>query len=142
MDAITHGTPLPTVSELMTSDPLVVPDELPAREAARLLEFYRVTGAPVVDLDGEVIGVVSQSNLIHTMTSGSLLDALPGLLVRDLMTRPAITIRGWEPADAAARLMEAHHVHRLVVVGADQRTPIGVLSQTDLVRALAEGDDG
>ena len=141
MDAITHGTPLPTVSELMTSDPLVLPDELPAREAARLLEFYRVSGAPVVDLDGEVIGVVSQSNLVHTLTSGSLLDALPGLLVRDLMSRPAVTVRGAETADAAARLMEANHVHRLVVVGADQRTPIGILSQTDLVRALAEGDD-
>ena len=72
----------------------------------------------------------------------TLLDALPGLLVRDLMSRPAVTVRGGETADAAARLMEAHQVHRLVVVGADQRTPIGILSQTDLVRALAEGDDG
>ena len=141
MNGTTNGTRFPTVSELMTSDPLVLPDELPAREAARLLEFYRVSGAPVVDLDGEVIGVVSQSNLVHTLTSGSLLDALPGLLVRDLMSRPAVTVRGGETADAAARLMEANHVHRLVVVGADQRTPIGILSQTDLVRALAEGDD-
>jgi CBS domain-containing protein len=141
MTGLTRRGPLPTVSELMTADPVVIPDALSAKDAARLLEFYRVSGAPVVDEDGDVVGVVSQSNLVHAFTSGSLLEALPGLCVRDLMSRPPITVRGAVAADEAVRLMEAHHVHRLVVVGADERTPIGILSQTDLVRALAGWDD-
>jgi CBS domain-containing protein len=141
MNGLTRQEPLPTVSELMTADPVVIPDALSAKDAARLLEFYRVSGAPVVDEDGDVVGVVSQSNLVHAFTSGSLLAALPGLSVRDLMSRPAITVRGAVAADEAARLMEAHHVHRLVVVAADERTPIGILSQTDLVRALAGWDE-
>jgi predicted transcriptional regulator len=141
MNGLMRGVPLPTVSELMTADPVVIPDALSAKDAARLLEFYRVSGAPVVDEDGDVVGVVSQSNLVHAFTSGSLLEALSGLCVRDLMSRPAITVRGAVAADEAARLMEAHHVHRLVVVAADERTPIGILSQTDLVRALAGWDD-
>lgn len=132
-----HETEMPTVVELMTADPIVIPDELSARDAARLLEFYRVSGAPVVDQDGEVVGVVSQTNLIHALTSGSLRDVWPDLTVRELMSKPAITVRGGLPADDAARLMEAHHVHRLVVTAADHRTPIGILSQSDLVRALA-----
>jgi len=39
--------------------------------------------------------------------------------------------------EEAAQLMERAHVHRLVVVGDDQLTPIGIISTTDLVRALA-----
>lgn len=132
---------LPTVVELMTADPLVVPETLPAQDAARLLEFYRVSGAPVVDEDGAVTGVVTRGNLVHAFTSTTLLEAWAGLTVRDVMSAPAITVRGGVLADEAARLMEAHHIHRLVVVGADRRTPIGILSQADLLRALAGRDD-
>jgi len=141
MTGLTRRAPLPTVFELMTPDPVVIPDALSATDAARLLDFYRVSGAPVIDEDGMVVGVVSQSNLVHAFTSGSLLEALPGLLVRDLMSMPAITVRGGVSADEAARLMEAHRVHRLVVVAPDGRTPIGVLSRTDLVHVIAGWDD-
>lgn len=132
---------LPTVVELMTADPLVIPDQVPAVEAARLLEFYRVSGAPVIDADGAVVGVISQSNLVHAFTSDALLAALPGLIVRDVMSEPAITVRGGTLADEAVRLMERHHIHRLVVVGSDRCTPIGILTRSDLLRALAERDD-
>jgi CBS domain-containing protein len=141
MDVTTDRAPIPTVSDLMTPDPVVIPDTMAVKDAARVLEFYRVSGAPVVDEDGEVIGVVSQSDLVHAFISGSLLDALPGFIVRDLMSRPPVTVRGGVTADAAARLMEAHHVHRLVVVGPDTRTPIGILSQSDLIRAMAWWND-
>ncbi len=140
MDAIARRASLPTVAELMTPDPLVIRATAAARDAVRLLDSCGVSGAPVVDKGGQVIGVVSGSNLVHAFTSASLLDALPGLSVGDVMSRPAITVRGGASADAAARLMEAHHVHRLIVVDTDQGTPIGILSQSDLVRALATLD--
>ena len=135
------GARLPTVVELMTADPLVIGDGMAAVDAARILEFYRVSGAPVIDDDGGVIGVVSETDLAHAFTSAALLEALPGLAVRDVMSRPPITVRGGALADEAARLMEAHHVHRLVVVAADQRTPIGILTRSDLVRAITGWDD-
>jgi CBS domain-containing protein len=136
-----RGAPLPTVIELMTTDPIVIPDELAAADAARILEFYRVSGAPVVDREGAIVGVVSESDLVHAFTSAPLLDAWPGLTVVDLMSRPAITVGGGVLADEAARLMEANHVHRLVVVASDQRTPIGILTRSDLLRALIGWDD-
>ncbi len=46
------------------------------------------------------------------------------------------------PVDDAVRLMEARRVHRLVVVADDGESPIGVLSATDLVRAMADGPAG
>ncbi|HYL39679.1 MAG TPA: CBS domain-containing protein, partial [Candidatus Binatus sp.] len=63
----------------------------------------------------------------------------PGLAVRHLMTSPAITVRRSTPLVIAARKMERHAIHRLVVVDdADERIPIGVLSMTDLIHAIAE----
>jgi CBS domain-containing protein len=54
------------------------------------------------------------------------------------MTAPAITIRIDASLVDAARRMEDRHVHRLVVVGADGQTPIGVVSTLDLVGSLAD----
>jgi signal-transduction protein with cAMP-binding, CBS, and nucleotidyltransferase domain len=63
----------------------------------------------------------------------------PGLAVRHLMTSPAITIHRSTPLIVAARKMEQHQIHRLVVVeDGDEATPIGVLSMTDLIHALAD----
>ncbi len=144
MDVQSHPHPhptLPTVAELMTADPLIVPADLPATEAAQVLDFYRVSGAPVVDEDGAVLGVVSRSDLVHTFTSEALLESWPEVVVRDVMSGPAITVGCGALADEATRLMEAHRIHRLVVVGADRRTPIGIVTRSDLLRALAGWDD-
>jgi CBS domain-containing protein len=142
MEGLTGRTlRMPSVAELMTSDPLVVPVDLRLADAARLMEFYRVSGVPVVDWEGELVGVLSQTDLIHALTTAPLWDAWPGLTVRHLMTSPAVTIEAGASADDAARLLETHHIHRLVVVASDGRTPIGILSATDLVRELAGRDE-
>lgn len=63
-------------------------------------------------------------------------------MVRDLMTKPAKTIAGSAPLDDAARRMTAEHVPRLVVVD-NRRAPIGVISESDIVREIADCcDDG
>jgi CBS-domain-containing membrane protein len=55
------------------------------------------------------------------------------------MTSPAMTVHRSTPLIVAARKMEEHQIHRLVVVeDGDDTSPIGVLSMTDLIHALAE----
>ena len=71
----------------------------------------------------------------------SLWSGWPGLVVRHLMTAPAITLTPEANLDEAARLMEHEKIHRVIVVATDGRVPVGVLSLTDLVRSLVE-DDG
>ena len=127
-----------TVGELMTADPIVVTVDLPLGEAAQLMDFYRVSGLPVVDWSGAVVGLISQTDLLHARTSEALWSAWPGLAVKHLMTAPALTVAAGTAVEDAARTMEEHRVHRLVVVDGDGERPIGVLSLTDLVRAMAE----
>jgi CBS domain-containing protein len=129
---------MPTVAELMTSDPLIVPADLPASDVARLMDFYRVNGVPVQDWDGELVGFLSQTDLVHALATAPLWDSWPGLTARQLMSTPAVTVTAGATADEAARILEAHRIHRLVVVAADGRTPIGILSASDLVRGNAE----
>jgi IMP dehydrogenase len=127
-----------TVGELMTGDPIVASIDMPLADAAELMDFYRVSGLPVVDWNGFLVGVVSQTDLLHARTTEALWHAWPGLTVRHLMTRPAVTVRSSVTVEEAAETMERLRIHRLVVVDPSGETAIGVLSVSDLVRSMAE----
>lgn len=134
---VTHLTG-PTVGELMSIEPITIGADRPVTEAEQLMTKRGVSGLPVVDRLGRLMGVISQTDLVRAHASGRAIESWPGLAARHLMTSPALTIRLDETLLSAARLMEQHHVHRLVVVAPDGRHPVGVLSTTDLVRALAD----
>ena len=124
------------VRDLMTPDPIVVGADTPLPEVAELLERSDVSGVPVVDLAGGLVGVISRTDLMKVRATDDLWSRWPGLAAKHLMTHPALTISAETPIPVAIRRMEAEHVHRLVVVADDGTTPIGVISTTDIVRAM------
>jgi CBS domain-containing protein len=126
-----------TVRTLMTGDPIIASVDMPLSEAADLMDFYRISGLPVVDWGGFLVGVISQTDLLHARATEALWHAWPGLTVRHLMTQPAVTVTSTTAVEEAAELMERLHIHRLVVVDTDGETPIGLLSISDLVHAMA-----
>jgi len=126
-----------TVDQLMTPDPIVIDESATVDEAVRLLEENDISGMPVVDRDGVLLGVISQTDIVRARAVGHLWHRWPGLHVRHLMHSPALTADRSMSLEEAAQMMERAHVHRLVVVDDDQTTPVGVISTTDLVRALA-----
>lgn len=132
------------VGDLMTADPIVVRADAPLVEAAKLMDEHRISGLPVVDGAGRLVGVVSQTDLLRARATEYLWANWPGLAVRHLMSKPALTVHRDTSLADAARKMERHHVHRLVVVSdTDEQLPIGVISTSDLVRAMAhEGPEG
>ena len=127
----------PCVGDLMTPDPVVVSESMPLVEAAKLMDVHGVSGLPVVDASGALVGVVSQTDLLHARTTEGLWHAWTGLAVRHLMTRPAVSVDVDAGLDDAAEVMERLRIHRLVVVADDGRTPVGVLSVSDLVHSMA-----
>lgn len=136
MKPVTPGTPR-VVGDLMTRDPIVVRADAPLAAAARLLDEHRITGLPVVDAAGALVGVVSQTDLVRARATEYLWANWPGLRVSHLMTTPALFVHRGTALAAAAQRMERHHVHRLVVVSdEDETVPVGVLSTSDLVHAM------
>jgi CBS domain-containing protein len=89
-----------------------------------------------------LVGVVTRMDLLRVRASDSLWADWSRLCARHIMSQPALSVRVDTPVDDAVRLMESHRVHRLVVVADDGESPIGVLSATDLVRAMADGPAG
>ena len=128
-----------TVGDRMAVKPIVIRMDASLTEAASLLDHFRVHGLPVVDASGALVGVLSQTDLTRARATEHLWSNWPGLAVRHLMTSPAITIHASTGLDVAARKMERNRIHRLVVVDDNDPTlPIGVLSTTDLIHAIAE----
>jgi CBS domain-containing protein len=132
-------TPVALVGDRMAVEPIVVRSDATLTEAAAIMDRHHIHGLPVVDASGSLVGVVSQTDLARARATEYLWTNWPGLAVRHLMTAPAITVHRSTPLATAARKMERHHIHRLVVVDDDDETvPIGVLSMSDLIHAIAE----
>ena len=127
-----------TVGDLMALNPIVVRANASLDEVAELLDRHHISGLPVVDGSGSLVGVVSQTDLVRARSTQYLWANWPGLAVRHLMTSPAVTVHRSTPIAIAAARMERQHIHRLVVVADDDETmPIGILSMTDLVHSMA-----
>jgi CBS domain-containing protein len=126
-----------TVGALMSPDPIVVWPDTPIAEIADVLDRAGISGVPVVDWTGYLVGLVSQSDLLRVRATEELWTDRSRLSARHIMSRPVLTVTVDTTLDEAARLMESRHVHRLVVVGDDGESPCGVLSATDLVHAMA-----
>jgi IMP dehydrogenase len=121
----------------MTDEPIVATVDMSAGDAAAILDFYRISGLPVVDWEGTLVGVITETDLLHARTTTELWAAWADLTVRDLMSSPALSVTADVELDEAARLMEVNDIHRLVVTSEDRETPIGVLTVSDLVHAMA-----
>jgi CBS domain-containing protein len=126
----------PSVGDIMTPDPILVQVDDTLQSAAQLLEENEISGVPVVDENGLLAGVLSETDLVRARATEHLWSRWPGLRVRHLMHAPVLTADASTSIEEAAILMERAHVHRLVVVSDDQQTPIGIISTSDLVRAM------
>jgi CBS domain-containing protein len=127
------------VGNLMTIDPVTVDAGAPIKEAETLLSTYRIRGVPVVD-QGHLVGVLSQTDLLTAHEIEMIASNWDRLEVRHLMTAPAVTIDETATLAEAARVMVDRHIHRLVVLGNDGATPIGVLTTTDLLTGILDAD--
>lgn len=134
-DALTDAV----VADRMHANPVVIRADASLTDAAAMMDRHHVHGLPVVDATGMLVGVLSQTDLNRARSTEYLWSNWPGLAVRHLMTSPAVTVHRSTPLIIAARRMEEHGIHRLVVVeDGDETSPAGVLSMTDLIHALAE----
>lgn len=141
------------VREVMTADVATVEPGAPLKEVAGILAERRISGLPVVDAGGAVVGVVSESDIVQKEalprpTGRGLLHAFRGhdgsakaeaRTAGEAMTSPAVTIGVDRSVAEAAALMVEKSVKRLPVVGAGRLA--GIVTRADLVRAFLRTDD-
>jgi CBS domain-containing protein len=138
----------------MTTEVLTVKPDTSLKQVAELLSRCGISGLPVVDAEGQVLGVVSEADIIlkerRRRQPGfwrRMLDREEPLSAKatartagEAMTSPAVTITGDRRVDAAAALMLDRQVNRLPVLDRAGKLA-GIVSRADLVRAFVHTDD-
>ena len=142
------------VSDVMTTSVVTVDRVTPYQEIDRLLTQHRISGVPVLKMGREVVGVVSEADLLaaedetrrRTRMARSIGGRWPhrrqphvSLTAGTLMTEPAITIGPDATIPAAARLMNTYHIRRLPVVD-EQGKLVGIVSRRDLLSVFLRPD--
>lgn len=142
------------VKDLMSRDVVTVSPGATVKHAAELLVEHKVSGLPVVDTDGRVLGVISERDLLFKAQGELegqdwlrwLTDPLAvtdrrkraAKLVGEAMTSPVETVGPNQPVAWAARLMLGSGIKRLPVL--EQGRLVGIVTRADLMRALARPD--
>lgn len=151
-----------TVADLMNHDVLTVLPTTPLSEAIQILVDRQISGLPVVNDAGKLVGVISESDLMwrekgldrppYIMFLDSViylqnpakhdqdLHKVLGQTVGEVMTAHAISITADATIPTAARIMHEKKIHRLPVVDTEDR-PIGIITQGDIVKAIAASSD-
>ena len=143
-----------TAADLMSREVVVIPREMSLRSAAHRLAQARISGAPVVDAAGRLVGVLSATDFVRCVEKGKTtdqpawdpcycsdwampeIDKIPTDAVAGFMTADPVTVPPATGIGALAERMIDAHIHRLIVVN-EERRPVGIVSTTDILAAVA-----
>jgi len=113
--------------DIMTKDIITVSPQVTVKNLAKILIKNQISGAPVADKEGKILGIVSEADLV----------AKRGRQVKAIMSKKVISIREDTPVEQIAALMTAHKIKRLPVMSRDRI--VGIVSRADIVGAIARG---
>ncbi len=143
------------VAAVMSADVVTVAEDTPFKEIVQALTRGQVSAAPVVNAEGQLVGIVTEADLLakqefqEACDEHRLLSSRRERLARakaraivaaELMTAPAITVGPHEPVWRAARLMARHGVNRLPVVDEENHV-VGLVSRADVLRVFLRSDE-
>lgn len=147
------------VQEIMTKDVLTVQPETPVNDVARLMGARDISGVPVVDEAGQVVGIITELDLIVRNTRLEMprfievldwgriplewpthlrerLRHMLGAKARDVMTEKVVTVTPDAEVEELAELMVKRRVNPVPVVDAEGRL-VGIVSRADIVDMMA-----
>lgn len=144
--------------DIMNTDVISVREDMDIRDLAKLFLEQGITGAPVIDAEGNLVGVISQTDLVyHGMTRGDELvlesdfyqkarmegqyiprgfqiEDFNSALVSDVMTPVVHSVTEKARVESVASLMTRKHVHRVVV--RKGMKVVGIISALDILKVM------
>jgi CBS-domain-containing membrane protein len=123
------------IKDIMTSNVYTVDADASAGEAAWGLTRRHIGGAPARDAEGNLVGVLSSSDLVNPEPAQWIRGEAT---VGDLMNPDVISLYADDPAMAAVNEMAKRNIHRVIVLDEESRL-CGIVTPMDVVRALAQG---
>jgi CBS domain-containing protein len=141
-------------SDVMTCNVISVTPDMTVRDAARVFTAHHISGAPVLDDEGRVIGMISEGDLLRRVEIGTdtrkrsswfdlfaatheAIDYIKthALKVRDVMTTDVVTVGAAAPLCEVASILETRRIKRVPVMDAGR--VVGIVSRANLIQALA-----
>jgi CBS-domain-containing membrane protein len=145
-----------TAADVMTRDVITVSPETALREVAQIFSDKRINGMPVVDDDGNVLGVVCESDLVnqnkplHIPTVFVILDSviplenpwrlerdfkrLTATTVKEIYSKPAVTVGPETDISEVARIMSESKIYTIPVLKHGKL--VGVIGKVDIIKAV------
>ncbi|WP_028458827.1 CBS domain-containing protein [Chloroflexus sp. Y-396-1] len=111
--------------EIMTRNVICVNDDATVEDAARLMTRNRISGLPVINSHGMLVGLVTEHDLI----------AKEGRTVKEIMTRSVISVSADTEVEQIQHLLTNQRIRRVPVV--ENGKVVGIVSRSDLVRQIA-----
>ncbi len=146
-------------ADVMTHDVVTVHSDTTVKEIAEILLAKRISGVPVVDAAGALVGIVSEGDLIHRVENETerrrswwlelfadrermAQDFIKSHARKagDVMTRHVVTVKPHTPLGEVSALLEKHKIKRVPVVEGDKI--VGIISRANLLRALVRVGEG
>ncbi len=111
--------------DIMTHETITIGPDATVRDAARRLSDYNISGMPVVNRAGQMVGIITQADLISK----------EGGTVADLMTHRVVSVTEDTLVDEVARILTSNRFKRVPVVRGERL--VGIVSRADIVRMIA-----
>lgn len=147
-----------TVADIMTKEVITVTKETTIRELAGIFTHNRISSAPVVDVNGDLIGIVTESDLVeqdknlHIPTVISLFDwviylesekkferelkKMTGQTVGDIYVEEVVTVTPATPVSDVADIMSNRKIHAVPVV--EGKKVVGIIARIDMIRTMTK----
>src|SRR6266436_5621287 len=116
--------------DIMTIKVCTISPEASVQEVAQLLYQKRISGMPVVNVDGMIIGIITEADIISKANR-------EGLRVADIMSHEIIAVSEETPVSEIARLLTERKIKRVPVLREGKL--VGIVSRADIVHAVAQG---
>lgn len=124
-----------TVATVMAKKLVTVTADKSIYDVVDLLINRGISGVPVVDKSGDLVGILSEKDCLRVLTRDAQ-ESLPiDVTVGELMSKEPVTIRDDMPVARAAEIFSTNHFRRLPVLDKDDRL-IGQISRRDVLRAI------